>query len=448
FLSYHQGKKDAEMQKRIFINSLILHIIIAILIVISLEIIGLFLFNGFLKIAPDRVHAARAIYQFMAATVFFTIIEVPFTGTLNAHENILWLAIVSIFEVLLKLGIAIWISFPLNTDKLIFYGILNPFISVVSTILYATYCLVKYKECTLRIWKKAERALIKQLGFFAGWNLFGALCTLGKTQGLAVILNLFFGTIVNAAYGIANQIAAQLNFLSTALLQAINPQIMKSQGFGDTERMLRLSMIASKFSFFLMAMVAIPCIFEMEYVLKAWLKVVPDNTMIFCDLITISILINQLTIGLQSAMQAIGTIRIYQMVIGALILLNIPIAYILLKLGMPAYTAVLSFSIIETLACIFRLYFAKKIAGLNIREYVIKVFLKEIPPLVILIAFCFAFTHFFHFKNRFLITGVISLGIFTISIYYTALCTDEKLLINDILSGALKKLKKSTYLNK
>lgn len=442
FLSVYQGKKDLTMQKTVFTNSLILHLIIGFSIVLALETAGQFLFKGFLKIPADRLDAAKAVYHFMAATVFFTILEAPFTGTLNSNENILWLAIVGIIEVILKLCLAIFIAHATAYDKLILYGIMNPCITVFSFLLYASYCLVKYNEASLKNWKLANKSLIQQLASFAGWNLFGSLCVLGKTQGIAVILNLFFGTIINAAYGIANQVAAQLNFLSAALLQAINPQIMKSQGGGDTERMLRLSMIASKFSFFLMAMVSIPCIFEMPAILKFWLKEVPNHTIIFCDLILVGILINQLTIGLQSAIQATGKIKSYQIVVGTIILLNIPIAYIILKLGYPAYTAIITFSVVELIACIFRLYFTNKIAGLSINLYFKNVILREIAPTLIVVVYCFICTHYLTFNFRFVFTIISSVFIFCLGIYLTGIDRDEKSLVTTALSSIINKFKK------
>ncbi len=150
----------------------------------------------------------------MSATVFFTVIAVPFTGSLTAHENMLWIAVINVVETLLKLGIAL-LLFKINNDRLIIYGLLTAGISVVSFILYAVYCFRKYEDCTLQNIRQIDKPLIRELTSFAGWNLFGSLCSLGRSQGLAVLLNLFFGTVVNAAYGVANQVAAQLNFFSS-----------------------------------------------------------------------------------------------------------------------------------------------------------------------------------------------------------------------------------------
>lgn len=425
FLSFFQGKRDIAMQKKVFTNSLILHLGIGLIIVVGLEIVGFFLFNGFLSIPMIRLDAAKTIYQFMSITVFFTIIAVPFNGSLTAHENMLWIAIVNVVETLLKLAIAI-VLLRVNSDKLVLYGILTSAISLISLILYAGYCLKKYDECTLRNITQVDRELITKLTSFAGWNLFGSLCGLGRSQGLAIMLNLFFGTIVNAAYGIANQVSAQLNFLSATMLRAINPQIMKSEGAGDRQRMLKLSMIASKLGYFLLAIVAIPCIFEMDTILKIWLKNVPEYTVSFCQLVLLGALINQLTIGLQSAIQATGRIKLYQSVVGTIIFFNIPIAYFLLKWHYPAQAVLISYCTIELIACAFRMYFLKTQVGLSIREYCYRVFIKELFPSIVIVSSCIAISHFIYSDYRFIYTFSISMLLFMVSIYFTGLCDDEK----------------------
>jgi O-antigen/teichoic acid export membrane protein len=430
------------MQKKVFANSLLLHIAIGCILVVGLEIIGLFLFNGYLNIPVDRLNSARIIYHFMSATFFFTVIAVPFTGLLVAHENMFWVAVVNVIETVLKLGIALLLII-LQQDKLVTFGLLTAGISIVSFILYAVFCFKRYKECTVKNIFIVERTLMKELTSFAGWNLFGSLCGLSRTQGLAVLLNLFFGTVINAAYGIANQVAAQLSFFSATLLRAINPQIMKSEGTGDRQRMLRISMMASKFGFFLLAIVAIPCIFEMKEILKMWLKNVPQNTTIFCNLILIGTMINQLTIGLQSAIQATGRIKMYQAVVGSIILLNIPVAYILLRIGMAAYVVLVTFSIIEFIACIFRLYFLNRLAGLSIREYIKKVFLKEILPVLITVLCCYIITLNINNNYRFIITGLISFSVFAISIYFFGLEANEKKLFETLLTKIKNRLRDS-----
>jgi len=441
FLSVYQGKKDLVMQKKVFNHSLILHLGIGIVIVLALEAAGLFIFNGVLNIDPARIAAAKVIYHFMSATVFFTILAVPFLGSLTANENMLWISIVNVIEIVLKLIIALML-FVYEGDKLIFYGLLTAGVSIVTFILYAVYCLKKYAECEIQRKLDVDKSLLKELSSFAGWNLFGSLCSLGRVEGLAILLNVFLGTVVNAAFGIANQVAAQISFFSLTMLRAINPQIMKSEGSNDRKRMLRLTMIASKFSFFLLAIVAIPCIFEMTAILQVWLKTVPDYTVGFCSLILISALINQLTIGLQSGLQATGKIKVYQAVVGTTLLFNLPIAYFFLKSGFPPYSVIISYAFIEACACCLRLFFINKIAQLSYKEYFQKVFLKELIPVVSVVAVCLLMTRTLHFQYRFIATILVSGLVFMVMIYFTGLCADEKEMILNLMRKTKSTLQK------
>lgn len=441
FLSFYQGRDNPQMQKKVFANSLMLHFLIGIIIVAGLEIAAFFIFDGFLNIPKDRIDASKTVYQFMAATVFFTIIAVPFIGSLTAHENMIWIAVVTTVETILKLGIAFFLT-TISTDKLIVFGILTALISVISFFLYCLYCLRKYEECTFKGIYVIDKKLIKELASFAGWNSFGALCGISRNEGLAIVLNLFKGVVVNTAYGIANQVSSQMVFFSVTMLRVLNPQIMKSEGAGDRNRMLRLSMMASKFGFFLLAIFAIPCIFEMNNILLLWLKKVPENAVVFCDLILIGALANQLTIGLQSAIQATGKIKGYQFVVGSVILLNVPFAYILLKMGLPTYSIFICFIFIELIACCLRLFFLKRLAGLSIREYISRVFLKEIIPLMFSIVCCFLMVTYVDLSFRVILTCIFSGFIFIISIYFFGMEVDEKVILNTLINKIIGLVKK------
>lgn len=432
YLSFHQGTGNFKMQKMVFSNSWVLHILIGLIIVILLELIALFLFDSFLNIPTERIPSAKLVYHFMVIAVFFTIISVPFSASLNAHENMLWIAVVNIIESVLKLGIALSISYFVFTDRLVIYALLTAGLSVVTFSLYSVFCLKKYEECNVKKYLINKR-LMKELAGFAGWMLFGTLCGLGRTQGLAIILNIFFGAIINAAYAVANQISSQVNFFSATLLRAFNPQIMKSEGMNDRSRMLRLSMTTSKYCFFLLALVAIPSIFEMPYILSVWLKEVPEYTTIFCSLLLLVILTNQLTIGLQSAVQASGRIKLYQSVVGSILLLNLPISYFLLKFGMPAYSVLISSILLELVGCAFRVLIVKKIAGLSIKQFIERVILKGIFPIIILIATCWAITSYLSFDYRFVVTYLVSALLFLLAIYLVGLCQDEKKQIDNLL---------------
>ncbi|MER0438939.1 MATE family efflux transporter [Emticicia sp. W12TSBA100-4] len=432
FFSYYHGSEIKNVQKKIFTNSVVIHLIIAIIVVVILELSGLFLISNFLKIPESRIDIALKLFHFMGLSVFFTIVSVPFTALLNAHENLIVIAIVNILEAIFKILIALTLDL-INIDKLLLYGILINSISIVSTGFYLTYCIRKYEECTLIRLFEMDKVLVRKLLSFAGWNLFGSICFLGRTQGIAVLLNLFHGAVVNAAYGISNQVSAQMNYLSVSMLQSLNPQIMKSEGMNDRERVLRLSMMACKFSYFLFAFIAIPSIVEMDEILSFWLNSIPIYSSIFCSLLLVGMLINQLTIGIQSGLQAVGKIKHYQFIVGTLILLNLPISFILLSSGYEPYFVFITFIFIEILACCIRLLFLKKEGGLDIMEYVNRVLLKISFPTFTIIAVALTCRYLFSFPNRFIVTFLFSISCFVISILLTGLYKDEKELLENFI---------------
>lgn len=426
YMSFYLGAGEAHKLDAVFRTSVFLHLVIGVLIVVSLEIAGIFLFNGFLNIPSERITTAKIVYHFMVVSTFFTINAVPYDAAINAHENMLVDALTGVFESIMKLGIAVSLIFYLN-DRLILYALLMAGLTILIRIIKSVYCLKQYNECKVKIKGGFDFPLLKEMFSFAGWNLFGALCGLGRGQGLAIILNLFFGTVVNAAFGIANQVSGQLNAFSVNMLKALNPQIIKSEGANDRNRMLRLSMMASKYSSFLLAFFAIPLIFEMPYVLKLWLKTVPDYTVIFCQLILVGTMTSQLTVGLQTAIQSTGKIKMYQSVVGSLLLLNLPISYFLLKFGFPAYSALISFIGIEVLAVAFRIIFLHRIAGLSVLDYLQKVILKIGSSISLPILICFIPFRFM--EEGFLRLVILSLcfgAVYLVCIYLLGMNQDEK----------------------
>jgi len=440
YLSLYQGKNDIHMQQEVFTQSLQLHIKIGGLIILTLLIASNWLFDGFLVIPSARLESAKLAYYMMIFSVSSTILMVPFTGSLIAHENMIWVAIVGIIEIFLKLALAIilfWVTF----DKLVAYAVGVAIINLISFFAYVLYCFKKYPECTIRGILSRNKKLSKELSSFAGWNLFGAMCGVGRTQGTAVIFNIFLGTVVNASYAIANQVSAQMSFFSVSLLRAINPQIMKSEGVGDRERMLRLSMIASKYGFFLFAVFAIPFIFEMEAILELWLTDVPVNAVIFCQLSLVAVMSNQLTIGLQSAFQAIGQIKAYQLIVGGLILSGLPISYVFLWYGLSAISVLCVWIVIELTACCLRIYLINRIAGPMFGLFFRSVLVKEFIPVVLSVSTCTILLNVISTQYRFLITIPVSCSIFLTGIYFFGSTKQEK---NMFLNG----LRKVEYLFK
>lgn len=447
YLSFHLGAGDHQKLKSIFNASVILHFIIGIILVIILEIIGIYLFNKVLNIPIERIGTAKIIFHFMVISTFFTITSVPYDAVINSHENMLFDALIGIFESLVKLGIAIYLAFS-TLDKLVIYGLLLVILTIAIRIYKRIYCTSKYPECKLQLRNNTNSDILKEMASFAGWNLFGAACNVARNQGVAVVLNIFFGTVVNAAYGIANQVIAQLNFFSATMLKSLNPQIVKSEGSGNRERMLRLVMLACKFPFILLSFFAIPLLIEMPYILKIWLKIVPEYTVVFCRLIILITLINQLSIGLQTAIQSIGKIKIYQAFMGTLLLFNLPLAYLLLKLGLPSYSVLICAIVLESVALVARMLFARKLTGLPIKDFLHNVIIKAVLSLVLSTIITLGPNSLLNEGLiRFLVTGIISSGSFALLVWFFGLSDYEKFKIRELVITGRNKLVNLKFLH-
>jgi O-antigen/teichoic acid export membrane protein len=329
---------------------------LGVALIVAIEILGFFFLDK-LNITPERLFAVQIVFHCTVIATFFSIQAIPYEAAINANEDIFVISIIYIAESFLKLGVAVYLIYS-PFDKLIIYSILITIIYFISNVYKKIYCK-KYGKSQIR--KKTDKKLFFEIARFSSWTAFDPFSRIFSVQGVAVILNIFGGTGVNAAYGIANQVSGQMNYFSTSLLSAINPQIMKSEGMGNRERILKLSAFACKISFFLLIFFSMPLIIEMPYILEIWLKYVPEYTVLFCRLILISLLILQLTYGLQSGILAIGKIRKYQTAIGISKLLIMPVGFYVLKMGAPIYTVVLSFVIVEIINTIIRLQIAERL---------------------------------------------------------------------------------------
>lgn len=398
FMSVVMGSNDSEKLNSVYNVSIALHIIIGIVIVFLFEICSLFIFNGFLNVNPNRILVAKLIYQFLVISTFFTILSVPFDAVINSYEDMFVFSLIGVVESILRLLLAISLSYVF-IDKLTFYGLGISFVAILVMILKFTYTHMKYKNLRLNFRYSFDYKLFKEMFSFAGWNTFGTVAMVGRNQGIAVLLNLFYGTIVNAAYGIANQINSLLGYFSSTLQQSINPQLMKSQGGQNKERLLSIAFMSSKFSVLVLSFFAIPSIIEMPFILKLWLKDVPENTMWFSRLILVLSIISQYSAGIMSAIQSVGKIKRYTIVTSLLLLMNLPLAYVFLKVGLPPYFVLFCFIAVEIVALGFRLFFAKKLVGFNIYT-----FFKEVILPTVMIMFISVFVSLFivlHYPSTF-----------------------------------------------
>jgi O-antigen/teichoic acid export membrane protein len=440
FMSYAEGEGNKDKQKNIFNISVILHFGIAILLGIVLLIAGYFFFNGILNIPAERMYAARMVYYFMIVSTMFMVMTVPYDAVLNAHENMLYYAIVGIIESVLKLMVALIVVYTMS-DKLIVYGALMAGISLLVMIIMRVYCHRKYEECVFNPTYR-DKSLLKEMMRFSGWNLLGTFAGLTGNYGNNIIINHFFGVKLNAAVGIGNQLQGQLMVFANSMIKAINPVIVKKEGGGKRNDMLRLSLIGCKFSFLLFAFFAIPCLIETPIILQLWLKQVPEWTVLFFRLMLIRTLLEQLTILLGTTLAAQGNIKavnIYSMIFN---LLPLPVLGILFYYNFPPYWMY----IVAITLMVFalngnKLYLCIKQAGLKFYDY-LKIVI--IPCMVLFaVVFIVASLPTFCIGNRIerlALSLTLSIISFACMLYFYILTQKQRLFVLSMIYNRIKKL--------
>lgn len=447
YMSFFLGSGNLLQLKKAFNSGIWLHLFISVIVVGLLELSGIYLFNHVLNIPAERLGAARVIFHFMTASAFFTIVSVPYDAMINTHENMLLLAVMGIVESVIKLGLAVSLAY-LGGDKLVIYSAGLALLLVALLLFKWSYCTARYPESRISA-KYFDRGLLREMFSYSGWAMVGASGVIAKTQGIAMVLNVFFGTVINAAFAIANQVNAQLSYFAVTMLQALNPQLVKSEGSGNRERMVMLSLMACKFAFYLLSFFAIPAIIEMPYILHIWLKNYPDHTVAFCRLIIAGSLVYQLSGGLQMAVQAVGRIKTFQLVLFSLLLLNIPGAYLLLRAGLPP-AAVLTLSLlIECAIAAYRMLAAKRLTGIPVRSFMVNVVWHSLLPVSIAagIALIPTYTMEEGFV-RLLATGCLAVVSLAVMIRFFGLSPYELQKLTDMAGKALAKItRKSPVLN-
>lgn len=372
FITFELGKNDSEKLKRVFSTSLTIQIILAVIIAVVAEIVGIWFINEKMNIAAERLNAANWVFHFSVLTFIVNLISVPYNATIVAHERMSAFAYISILEVFGKLLIAFFIAFS-PIDRLVFYAILMFIIALIIRFVYSQYCRRNFFECKYSF--LFDKQLVKQMFSFAGWSFVGSMASVTMNQGLDVLLNLFFGPAINAARAIAVQVQNALYSFTSNFQVAVNPQIIKYYSAGEINKMHSLLFYGSKFSYYLLFVLAIPFVFDIDNVLSFWLKEVPDYTAIFFRLIIVISFINSLANSLQIAAQATGKIKKYQLVLGVLQLSILPLSYFYFKfISVDNPEVVFQIQIIILfIAQIVRIYFIYKMVKMNLNQYMFKV---------------------------------------------------------------------------
>ena len=369
FLSYELGKDNSNI-KEVFSSCFRLHLILSVLFLIIAETVGLWLVNTQLIIPEDRLYAANWVYQFSVITCVVNIVRCPLNAALISYERMGIYAYIGILEAILKMIVA-FLLYVSPVDKLISYAILM-FVSMLIVLLTNTiYTLRKLPE--LKLVKIPNKKIMKDVVNFSKWSIFGSLANVGMEQGLSIIINVFYGVIGNASVGIANQVNSHIVGFVNNFQVALNPQLTKNEAGKDRKRQYTLIHKSAKFSFLIMLFLAAPIVLNLDYILRIWLGSYPQHTTSICMFVIFGVLIETLSGPLWVSIFATGKIRTYQIVISSILLLNIPLAYIVGKFGLPpaAVYAVRASIFIFTLTT--RLLYLRKLINLDIQQFVIKV---------------------------------------------------------------------------
>lgn len=375
FLTYEMGKGNDTYIKTVFSTSVNIQICFAIFIFILAEGFGVWFLNNKMVIPDDRLYAANWVFQCSLIAFCINLISVPYNAAIIAHERMSSFAYISILEAVLKLLIVFLITIS-TYDRLIIYSILLCIVALVIRFIYGFYCNKKFEECKYHY--ILDKPLLKQMFVFAGWNYLGAGASIFRTQGLNVLMNLFFGATVNAAKGLVTQVESAVTQFVGNFTMAINPQIIKSYASGDKNYMFQLVCMGAKYSYFLMLLMALPLITEAPYVLQLWLEEVPDYTVVFLRLTLLTVTIDVLSNTLVTSMQACGDIKKYQITIGTIVLMVFPISYILFKIGFPPYSCYVVCAVAMVVKLLFQLPLIKNMVGLPIKMYIKNVIIKII----------------------------------------------------------------------
>ncbi len=374
YITFELGKGNFDRLKTIFSTCVNIHAIIAFAIILLVETVGIWFLYNKMVIPTERLDAAMWVLQISILTTVIAIMSFPYNADIIAHERMSAFAYISIIEVSLKLGIVFLLQLFASYDKLILYALLIAVVQLLICFSYKCYCNKHFVESKYNL--VFDKALFKEMLSFAGWNLWGNLAAILFTQGLNMLLNTFFGPVVNAARGIAVQVQSAVSQFSHNFQTAINPQITKTYASGQLEDMHKLVFRSSKFTFMLLLILCLPIIIETPFILNLWLEEVPDYTSIFLRIILVTTIIDASANSLMVSAAATGEVKKYQSIIGGILLSIVPISYWVLKLGGQSWTVFMVHLFVCCIAFVTRLFIIKPMINLNIASFFSKVLIR------------------------------------------------------------------------
>lgn len=437
FISFELGIGNKERLNKVFSLSMTVHFMLALLILILAETIGLWFLNAKLNIPSDRMLAANWVYQCSIVAFIINIVSVPYNACIVAHEHMKAFGYFGILEVILKLVIVFLLLF-IPFDKLITYAVLIVVVSALMRLIYSFYCHQNFDECHYRF--VSDHHLMRDMFSFAGWSFIGNLGFSVRDQGLNIVINLFFNVAVNAAKGIATQVGTVISGFAQNFQMALGPQITKRFAAGETASMMELVIAGCKYSALLMMFIVIPLYFASEVVLKLWLGDVAPYTVGFMQLVLIISLVDSMVGPVTTALQATGHIKWFQIIISIIMVANIPLAWIWLKLEANPYIVLYVSILTSVIALVARLILLHHEVTFSYRDFLAKVVCRIVPVLILSGAgvWCF-YSLFDHSLLGLLYYSVVSVTVTGVMIFIFGLATNERSLIIATIINRIKK---------
>ena len=440
FITYELGKGDQSRLNKIFSASVTIQLLLSLIIVVLIESVGVWFLNAKMTIPAERMTAANWVLQFSIVTFVINLISVPYNAAIIAHERMSAFAYISILEAVCKLTIAFLIMVS-PMDKLIFYAILMCMVSVIVRFTYGHYCKKHFAECTYHFHWDVD--ILKKMFGFAGWNFIGASSAVLRDQGGNIVINLFYGPTVNAARGIAIQVNSAIMGFVSNFMTALNPQITKSYASGDRDYMMTLIFQGARLSFYMLLLLSLPVLVNTHYILVLWLKLVPEHAVLFVQLILIFAMSESISNPLVTAMLATGKIRNYQIVVGGLQMMNLPISYVCLRFGCIPETVLVVAIAISQCCLAARLYMLRGMIGLSSIQYMKKVYFNVIAVALLSVMIPAILSKYM--DESFLSFAILSLLVMACTIaveFYVGCNGKERAFVIEKVGAAIRKLQR------
>lgn len=372
FITFELGKGNKSRLKSVFCTAVNVQLMLIVIITILLETIGLWFLNTKIVLPAERLEAANWVFQFSVATFAVNLWSIPYNASIIAHEKMSAFAYISLFDAFAKLAVS-FIILANPIDRLVYYGLLIMTVGVVQRFLYSAYCKRHFKECSYSF--VFDRQCTKEMFGFAGWNFIGAASAVCRDQGGNIIINLFCGPTVNAARGVSMSINHAVSGFVKNFMVALNPQITKNYASGDFDYMSKLIFQGARLSYYILLVWALPILMTTPYLLDLWLEVVPEHSTNFVRLVLLFALSESISGPLVAAALATGEIRNYQIVVGGFQLLNLPIDYVLLKMGCPPETVFIVAIGLSIICGLARLLMLGRQINLSVTEFIRAVYM-------------------------------------------------------------------------